>query len=100
MGTCGADVDLDALGRDLGVVYEPLVSRSVESVKYADLLPGILRTAEKHGLRLPRAFVLVTKQMLYFDRYAKKLAPKLNVFRDARLVTPLAMDVLVARMSG
>jgi predicted unusual protein kinase regulating ubiquinone biosynthesis (AarF/ABC1/UbiB family) len=98
MGSCGAHVDLDALGRDLRVVYEPLVSQAVESVKYADLLPGVLRTAEKHGLKLPRAFVLVTKQMLYFDRYAKRLAPKLNVFRDERLVTPLAMDVLVAGM--
>jgi predicted unusual protein kinase regulating ubiquinone biosynthesis (AarF/ABC1/UbiB family) len=100
MGSCGEGVDLDALGRDLRVVYEPLVSSSVDSVHYADLLPGILRTAERHGLRLPRAFVLVTKQMLYFDRYARKLAPKLNVFRDARLVTPLAMDVLVAGMRG
>jgi len=45
---------------------------------------------------MPRDFVLVTKQMLYFDRYAKKLAPNLNVFRDPRLVTPLAMDVLMA----
>ena len=63
------------------------------------MLPGILRTAEKHRLKMPRDFVLVTKQMLYFDRYAKKLAPKLNVFRDPRLVTPLAMDVLMARLA-
>jgi predicted unusual protein kinase regulating ubiquinone biosynthesis (AarF/ABC1/UbiB family) len=96
MGTCDGDTDLDALGRDLRDVYEPLLSSTVDAINYADILPGILRTAEKHGLRMPRDFVLVTKQMLYFDRYAKKLAPKLNVFRDPRLVTPLAMDVLMA----
>ena len=98
MGTCDGETDLDALGRDLREAYEPLLSSSVSTIKYADLLPAILRTAEKHGLRMPRDFVLVTKQMLYFDRYAKKLAPKLNVFRDPRLVTPLAMDVLAATM--
>jgi aarF domain-containing kinase len=96
MGTCEGEPDIDALGRDLKAVYEPLLASSVDAIKYADILPGILRTAEKHRLRMPRDFVLVTKQMLYFDRYAKKLAPKLNVFRDPRLVTPLAMDVLMA----
>jgi aarF domain-containing kinase len=95
MGTCGADVDLDALGGDLREAYEPLLS-SAGGINYAEILPSILRTAEKHRLRLPRDFVLVTKQMLYFDRYAKKLAPNLNVFRDPRLVTPLAMDVVMA----
>jgi aarF domain-containing kinase len=96
MGSCEGEPDIEALGRDLREVYEPLLASSVDAIKYADVLPGILRTAEKHRLRLPRDFVLVTKQMLYFDRYAKKLAPKLNVFRDPRLVTPLAMDVLMA----
>ncbi len=96
MGTCDGETDMEALGRDLREVYEPLLTSSVDAIKYADIFPGILRTAEKHRLRMPRDFVLVTKQMLYFDRYARKLAPKLNVFRDPRLVTPLALDVLMA----
>ena len=68
------------------------------AIKYADLIPAILRTSVSHGMRLPRDFVLVTKQMLYFDRYAKLLAPKLNVFRDPRIVEALATDVMMARM--
>jgi predicted unusual protein kinase regulating ubiquinone biosynthesis (AarF/ABC1/UbiB family) len=102
MGSADAGTDLDALGADLARVYEPLLGASLkegaEAVKFADLLPALIRTAEAHRLRLPKDFVLVTKQMLYFDRYAKKLAPRLNVFRDPRLVTPLAMDVLAAGM--
>ena len=98
MGSCEREPDLDALGRDLREVYEPLLASSVGAIQYTDLLPGLLRTAEKHRLRMPKDFVLVTKQMLYFDRYAKKLAPNLNVFRDPRLVTPLAVDVLAAGM--
>jgi hypothetical protein len=49
---------------------------------------------------MPRDFVLVVKQMLYFDRYAKVLAPKLNVFRDPRIVTALASDMMQARMDA
>jgi hypothetical protein len=37
--------------------------------------------------------------MLYFDRYAKLLAPKLNVFGDPRVVSALTMDVMQARLA-
>ena len=48
-------------------------------------------------MRLPNEFILVTKQMLYFDRYAKLLAPNLNIFSDPRLIASLAGDVVRAR---
>ena len=62
------------------------------------MLPDILRASVKHRMRLPREFVLVTKQMLYFDRYAKLLAPKLNIFSDPRLVAAISEDVMRVRM--
>ncbi|HEX3343284.1 MAG TPA: AarF/UbiB family protein [Polyangiaceae bacterium] len=98
MGAVGGGVDMEALAKDLAVAYEPLLASEMAAIKYADLIPAILRTSVRHGMRLPRDFVLVTKQMLYFDRYAKLLAPTLNVFRDPRIVAALAMDVMQARM--
>jgi predicted unusual protein kinase regulating ubiquinone biosynthesis (AarF/ABC1/UbiB family) len=91
-------VDADRLGRELASAYEPILAGKGAAAKYADILPMILRTGVKHGMRLPRDFVLVVKQMLYFDRYAKLLAPDLNVFRDPRIVSGLMEDVLQARM--
>jgi hypothetical protein len=35
--------------------------------------------------------------MLYFDRYAKLLAPRLNIFSDPRLVAGIGEDVMRAR---
>jgi predicted unusual protein kinase regulating ubiquinone biosynthesis (AarF/ABC1/UbiB family) len=98
MGAVGGSVDMTALAADLKVAYEPLLASEMAAIKYADLIPAIMRTSVRHGMRLPRDFVLVTKQMLYFDRYAKLLAPTLNVFRDPRIVAALAMDVMQARM--
>lgn len=92
----GASVDLDAFARDLEGAYGPMLDGSLDSIKYADLIPAIMRVAIKHKMRMPRDFVLITKQMLYFDRYAKVLAPKLNIFKDPRIVTALAMDVMMA----
>jgi predicted unusual protein kinase regulating ubiquinone biosynthesis (AarF/ABC1/UbiB family) len=98
MGAVGGSVDMDALAKDLAVAYEPILASEMAAIKYADLIPAIMRTSVRHGMRLPRDFVLVTKQMLYFDRYAKLLAPTLNVFRDPRIVGALAMDVMAARL--
>jgi predicted unusual protein kinase regulating ubiquinone biosynthesis (AarF/ABC1/UbiB family) len=97
MGSFGAEVNMDDLAKDLADAYRPMID-SDAAIKYADVIPAIMRAAIRHGLRMPRDFVLVVKQMLYFDRYAKILAPNLNVFRDPRIVAALASDMMQARM--
>jgi predicted unusual protein kinase regulating ubiquinone biosynthesis (AarF/ABC1/UbiB family) len=94
----GGKVDVERLGKDLEAAYEPMLSNELAPVKYADIIPTILRTGIQHGMRMPRDFVLVVKQMLYFDRYAKLLAPGLNVFRDPRIVWALMEDMAQARL--
>ena len=37
------------------------------------------------GIRFPREFALLVKQVLYFDRYTRLLAPGLDVLNDERL---------------
>jgi predicted unusual protein kinase regulating ubiquinone biosynthesis (AarF/ABC1/UbiB family) len=98
MGTVDARVDLDELAKDLEVAYRPMLSMSFGQLNYGDLLPAVLRVSSKHRMHLPSEFVLVTKQMLYFDRYAKLLAPNLNIFGDPRLVAGLMEDVARAHM--
>jgi predicted unusual protein kinase regulating ubiquinone biosynthesis (AarF/ABC1/UbiB family) len=97
MGSVNSEVDLPSLAEDLKQAYAPMLKMSFGDLKYGEILPGIMRVAVKHRMRLPNEFVLVTKQMLYFDRYAKLLAPKLNIFSDPRLVAGLSQDVLRAR---
>jgi aarF domain-containing kinase len=97
MGSVDGKIDLDALAKDLARAYEPMLASEDSAIKYADVIPAIMRTAIRHGMRMPRDFVLVVKQMLYFDRYAKLLAPKLNVFRDPRILSALMSDMMEAR---
>ncbi len=40
---------------------------------------------KRHGIRFPRDFVLLTKQMLYFDRYMRVLAPDMDMFSDKNI---------------
>ncbi len=94
-----AKLDMDAFVKDLGDTYRPLLTLSFAEVNYAEFLPGIQRTATRHRVKMPKEFILITKQLLYFDRYAKALAPKLNVFTDPRLVLGMMGDIQKARMA-
>ncbi|HET9987173.1 MAG TPA: AarF/UbiB family protein, partial [Kofleriaceae bacterium] len=90
-------LDMEGFIGDLKETYGPLLTLSFGQVNYADFLPGIQRTATRHRMRMPNEFILITKQLLYFDRYAKALAPKLNVFTDPRLVLGMMADIQKAR---
>ncbi len=90
-------LDFDEFVKDLGETYKPLLTLSFAEVNYADFLPGIQRVATQHRVKMPNEFILITKQLLYFDRYAKALAPKLNVFTDPRLVLGMMQDIQKAR---
>ena len=43
------------------------------------LFLNLVRIGEKHGIKFPREFGLFLKQILYFDRYTRILAPSLQV---------------------
>ncbi|KAG8390185.1 hypothetical protein BUALT_Bualt01G0057300 [Buddleja alternifolia] len=49
------------------------------------LFLDLVRVSESYGLRFPREFALLMKQLLYFDRYTRLLAPNLNMLRDRRI---------------
>jgi len=93
-------LDVEAFVADLGETYRPLLTLSFGEVNYSEFLPGIQRTATRHRMMMPNEFILITKQLLYFDRYAKSLAPKLNVFTDPRLVLGMMQDIQKARMQA
>jgi len=74
------------LSSDLAWLYSPLIEKNLAEIKYEEVLPDITAMAFRYGIRLPSEFLLILKQLLFFDRYAKLMAPKLNVFSDWQLV--------------
>lgn len=44
-----------------------------------------IRVSESYGLKFPREFALLMKQLLYFDRYTRLLAPDMNMLQDERV---------------
>lgn len=90
----GRAVDRDALARDLEVTFAPMISPE-QGGGLGDLVPGLVGAARAHGLRMPRELVLVSKQLVYLDRYSRAYGgEKMNVLTDQRMSTLIMQDML------
>lgn len=96
METAVGEVDREALVIDLEITFTPMIDPE-EGFKLKDLVPGLIGTGRKHGLRLPRDLVLVTKQLVYLDRYSRAYGgAKMNVLTDQRLTNLILQDMFAA----
>jgi predicted unusual protein kinase regulating ubiquinone biosynthesis (AarF/ABC1/UbiB family) len=67
-------------------VLEPMLDLKLGEVSLAELLRQQLELQQEYDVRAMRELMLVSKQMMYFERYAKELAPDYNMARDLFLV--------------
>ena len=54
-------------------------SADIGEAQINELMIELVQASEENGLKIPREFALLFKQMLYFDRYIRLLAPELNI---------------------
>ncbi|XP_027329985.1 uncharacterized aarF domain-containing protein kinase At5g05200, chloroplastic [Abrus precatorius] len=108
MGATNKDVDAKAFAKDLEKVFSSIKELDTEIVVAAAsgtttnatavsaniivderqmnaLFLDVVQVSESYGLKFPREFALLLKQLLYFDRYTRLLAPDLNMLRDQRI---------------
>ena len=45
----------------------------------------LVEIGKRYGVHFPRDFTLLTKQLLYFDRFMVALAPDMELFEGERL---------------
>jgi predicted unusual protein kinase regulating ubiquinone biosynthesis (AarF/ABC1/UbiB family) len=87
IGILAEDVGpVDEVAARLKSVLDPLLDLKLGEVSLAEILRQQIELQEEYGARAVRELVLVTKQMMYFERYAKELAPDYNMARDLFLV--------------
>ncbi|KFK24941.1 hypothetical protein AALP_AA8G045800 [Arabis alpina] len=108
MGATNTDVDAKAFARDLEKMFSSIQEIDTEIVvatargpnsertavaanvvmderQMNALFLDLVRVSESYGLKFPREFALLLKQLLYFDRYTRLLAPNLNMLQDQRI---------------
>lgn len=99
VGVMPADVDPEVAGPAIAMVMEPMMSQSLGSVSLGETLKSNMELADQFGARVPRELMLVSKQLLYFERYAKSLAPDYVMARDLYLIKNVFPDD-VARVAA
>jgi predicted unusual protein kinase regulating ubiquinone biosynthesis (AarF/ABC1/UbiB family) len=76
----------------LKLVLEPMFDLTLGEAKLADILSQQLELQQEYGARAARELVLVSKQLMYFERYATELAPDYNMARDLFLLRNVFPD--------
>ncbi|MDI9660386.1 ABC1 kinase family protein [Acinetobacter nosocomialis] len=91
MGMTHNKVDVQVLAQDLerlfnGVLMaDPQQILSINPADLNDIMMDMVSVGERHGIKFPRDFALLFKQMLYFDRFMRVLAPYTDIYADQRL---------------
>lgn len=94
LGSTNEKTNRKQLQGDLKRLLGQFKSTSLGGLNFGDLLTAVVEAAVVNHVRLPREFVLLVKQMVYFDRYAHILAPDLDIFDDRFLIDFLWRDPL------
>ena len=91
MGMTHTQVDTNVLAADLerlfgGVLMaDPSQLLTSNPADLNDIMMDVVGVGERHGIKFPRDFALLFKQMLYFDRFMRVLAPYTDIYADQRL---------------
>ncbi|WP_422629043.1 ABC1 kinase family protein [Rhodococcus sp. (in: high G+C Gram-positive bacteria)] len=71
----GSDADDATLGMEVADALAPLLGRELGELRLSDLIMALIRLGKRWGVASPEEMVLFGKQLGYFERYARALAP-------------------------
>lgn len=103
MGMTNTSVDTAILAKDIerlfsGVILtDPQKILSSNPADLNDIMLDMVSIGERHGIHFPRDFALLFKQMLYFDRFMRVLAPYTDIYADQRLHMVQSLDTPVLK---
>ncbi|WP_122898585.1 AarF/UbiB family protein [Acinetobacter sp. B51(2017)] len=98
MGMTAHKIDTHVLAQDLERLFGGVMLADPQQVLNSnpadlnDIMLDMVAVGERHGIRFPRDFALLFKQMLYFDRFMRVLAPYTDIYADQRLQMVQTID--------
>ncbi|MDI9664289.1 ABC1 kinase family protein [Acinetobacter baumannii] len=91
MGMTHNKIDVQVLAQDLERLFNGVLMADPQQILASnpadlnDIMMDMVAVGERHGIKFPRDFALLFKQMLYFDRFMRVLAPYTDFYADQRL---------------
>jgi predicted unusual protein kinase regulating ubiquinone biosynthesis (AarF/ABC1/UbiB family) len=68
------------------MVMEPMLDLKAGGVELGEIFKQQMQLAESMGAKAPQELMLAAKQVFYFERYVKGLAPDYVMARDLFLI--------------
>ena len=99
MGMTSHQIDTQVLADDLERLFSGVLLADPQQIMSSnpsdlnDIMMDMVGVGERHGIRFPRDFALLFKQMLYFDRFMRVLAPYTDIYADQRLQMGQDIDI-------
>jgi predicted unusual protein kinase regulating ubiquinone biosynthesis (AarF/ABC1/UbiB family) len=98
VGVLAEDLGTDEeVGARLRMVLAPILELDSSSVDLGEIFKQQLALAESMGARAPQELMLVAKQVFYFERYVKGLAPDYQMAKDLYLFRNVMPEEIAAR---
>ena len=98
VGVLPEDIGSDEeVGMRLQMVMTPLLELTATSVDLGDVFKQQIALAESMGAKAPQELMLVAKQVFYFERYVKELAPNYVMAKDLFLFKNVMPEEVAAK---
>jgi predicted unusual protein kinase regulating ubiquinone biosynthesis (AarF/ABC1/UbiB family) len=81
----------------LKLAVEPMLDQTLGETSLGETLKQNMDLAAQFGAVTPKELVLISKQLLYFERYAKAMAPGYTLARDLFLIRNVLPDLVAAK---
>lgn len=86
--------DHEPLATEIKEMVGVELNKPLAELSYGAVLVKLIHIATRYDLHLPRDLVMVSKQLIYFEGYSRKIAPDLNLFTDPDTLTFLLKDLV------
>jgi predicted unusual protein kinase regulating ubiquinone biosynthesis (AarF/ABC1/UbiB family) len=97
IGVLPPEADEEGLGLMAAATYRPLLDQTLGETSVGQLFKQSMSMVEAAGVSVPKEMVLVSKQLLYIERYTKLLAPGYQLAKDHYQIQNIFPDAVANR---
>jgi len=89
----------EEIGEQLGAILGPMLDGGMAALNLGDLVTQSLELMKAYDGTSPQELVLLAKQLLYIERYTKRLAPDYQLVGDAFIMKNVFPEEAAARQA-
>jgi predicted unusual protein kinase regulating ubiquinone biosynthesis (AarF/ABC1/UbiB family) len=97
VGVLPPELDEEQVAGFLKMAVEPMLDQTLGETSLGETLKQNMDLAAQFGAVTPKELVLISKQLLYFERYAKAMAPGYTLARDLFLIKNVLPDLVASK---